>query len=338
MFFPRNIIDLVRETIWNATGFLQRVNRWSSRHGAQRLTARQLRDLVDERVVPGPTRQPQPGQRTPTWNWGRNSYLRALQVCRLKAQGANSFAELRLLIWILGDADFSESVRADLARVFKRMLNRMIRPIGADDPGPVTGKDASDKRRSTIARRLGQPSPLLRPQGIKFPPDQFVGTYDVVRFGVEDEQPVARQLESLIENIGLPPSFKDSILQSAGPLLGMLSGLIGDPQETDNSAVATISDTTAEVFVRARDYTRQEFQTLPFMVSFLSSIADTRFDTWKAPFSTVASTLRTPAWQITWYVRWLHWVHNATAQERKLIEDTKVDFRALRTITGEDIA
>jgi hypothetical protein len=319
-------------------GFLQRVNRWASKHGAARLTARQLRDLVDERVVPGPTRHPQPGQRTPIWNWGRNSYRSALQVCRLRARGGNSFAELRLLFWIHGDADFSESVRADLARVFTRMLNQMIRSTGADDPGPVTRKDAPDKRGSTIARRLGQPSPLLRPQGFEFPPNQLAGTYDIMRFGVEDEQPVARLLESLIGNTGLPPSFRDTILQLAGPALGMFSGLIGDPQETDNSAVATISDTKAEAFVRARDRTRQEFQKLRFMVPLLSSIADARFDAWKAPFSMAISTLRTPAWQIAWYVRWLHWAHNATAQERALIEDTNVDLRSIRTITGEDIA
>jgi hypothetical protein len=300
--------------------FLRRVNWWAATHGAPPLTERQLRHLIDERVVPGPTRQSQKGQRTPIWNWGRYSYRRALQVCRLRAQGAKSFAELRLLFWIRGNDNFSESVRTDLARVFKRMRSEITRSIGSDDPGPVTGKDASKARISRIGRKLGQPSPLLRPEGFAFPQDQLAAASDVMRFDIDNERPFAQLLTSLIENIGLPPPLRNQFLQLAGPALDMFSGLIGDPDETNNSAVAIVSETTADVFVHARSLTRQEVRSFPLAISALSSIPGVRFEAWKAPFHVAASAVKTPAWQIAEFVRWLHWAHNATAKERSLFE------------------
>ena len=316
--------------------FLKRVNQWASKHGAPPLTDRLLSDLVDERIVPGPMRQPQPGQRTPIWTWGRNSYRRALQVCRFKALGAKPFAELRLLFWIRGDADFSEEVRADLACVFKRMRSQMIRSLGTDDRGPVTGKDAADKRRRKIARRLGQPSPLLRPEGFEFPSDAFADASDLLRYADGNERSIEQLLGNLCENAGLPQIVREQISQLASPAANMFTGLIGNAQETDNSAIVTISKTTAEAFVRARGLRRQEVKELSFMLPSLSSIADARFDYWKAPFNAVASTLRMPNWQIARYVMWLHWTHNATARERAMLEHTSGG--SVRTTIGVDNA
>jgi hypothetical protein len=128
-----------------------------------RLSPRGLRDFVDEGFVPGPVRGPQDGSRAPNWQWSTASYRRALQTCRLKARGTKRSAQIRVLLWLRGREPFSEKIRGDLLDEFKRLRKRVIKRMPTD-----TGPSETDqlRRLNTLSRQMGEPSPLLLPEGV----------------------------------------------------------------------------------------------------------------------------------------------------------------------------
>jgi len=316
--------------------FLEKVRTWASKQGVPSLTARQLRDLVDERVVPGPTRQPQAGRRTPLWRWSHKSYRAAQLVCWLRGHGAKTFAEIRVLIWSHGRAAFCESVRADLLRAFRPLRKQMNATAGTDG-GPVIGRDAASARVTTLARRLEQPSDLLRPPDFKLSPDQIVGAYDTMRFDSE-----RAQLSTLIEAFGNGLGIAGTILQQFPQLneiaSGMFAGLIGDPQEIVNSAERTISETIPQSFVQARDVMRATTRAARSGPRILEAMCGSGAESWREPARNAAEALAWSQAQIVAFAQWLHWAHNASSREKAFFKNVNGGISLFRSAKGDDLA
>lgn len=317
--------------------FLRRINKWAIAHNALPLTPRQLRDLVDEGIVEGPTRQPQLGRRTPKWDWDRRSYRQVLHALRLRSQGAKSFAEIRSVVWIRSTCEFSDRFRTDILKSYKLVRSEAIRASGTD-AGPVTGKEAALARNATMARRLGQPSPLLRPPAFEFPSPLIVGTYDEMRFGAEgdDANSLARVL---VESLGLPDGLVNELLKDLGSTpQDAFAGIIGDPGEVQNSAERTIVETDVRSFVLARALMQGHFRKMRIASCVISAVSNGKFDAWAKPFENAAIALKAPRWQIAQFVTWLQWAHNATPKE--LAEFTRLNAAVdqIATVDGGELA
>jgi hypothetical protein len=225
----------------NGEEFLARVNaRAKARYGTE-LKKRELRDLIDEDIVPGP----KPMGRRREWRCWRR-YRRALEVCRHKGRGAKRRSDIRFRQYLDGRAVPLDLLRQDVASEFARARKLLLRPM-VHDAGPRVTNSA--RRLKTLTRHVGEASPAILPKGFSYTKEEPVAAYDAMRFG----QGGAGFHEILCGILGRL-EFPEASRRAFATLLSrLLVGFFGDLDEVERSALEAIDGSSLEQFAHTRD-------------------------------------------------------------------------------------
>jgi hypothetical protein len=273
------------------------------------LTDRMLGDLVDEKIVDGPTPKGRQRGQPPDWVWGSKSYRQALQVCRVKQLGCRRFAEIRVAIWLRGSdiplTDVCNSLRAE----FRRRQRELFRRINITrDPRTPEGRK---KGLTGLTRQIGPPSPVLLPTGIELPAGLKIAAFDTIRFGVGRAE-LAAQIQLFFVNIlqtfpiaELNEDFGRLLDEGCEVLAACLLGIVGEPEEIEKTGLEVIDTASDMSFLNARSLLHHAERILR-LTRYMPDLATPNVKPVAldliAPIRTILEVIRIPLWRMGVFV------------------------------------
>lgn len=143
---------------------IDRANRWTIPRYGIRVTARMLRDWVDEELVPRPHRIASWGQRAAVYEWPVASYRKVLKIARLKKRGLTTFDQLRITLWLDGNDPVTARIRESMIHEYRSIQNRLNRDQRVVSPDNLQKKinNPKSKRRNIAAKTDPRLSPISK--------------------------------------------------------------------------------------------------------------------------------------------------------------------------------
>ena len=278
--------------------FLQRLQpRARERYGVE-VTDRMVKDWIDERLLANPIPL---GRRR---EWGCLHYRRALQICRLRAEGAERHTDLRFRLWMRGaDIAFSrprraqfKDVRESIVEEFDRRRKQLLQGMPVDAGPPLKeGDDIRRPRPDTILRHVGAASPEILPPGFAYLPKELLAFYDASIFGAPTkvfDEAMSRAFDAFglsaltqcFVGAGMTP-------QDTVGLASVMLGMGADPSLIPDTAIHTIEHADERTFLNARAIVRLlpwVFGNLGDIISAVSPDLRPLGQALNAPFARVA--------------------------------------------------
>ncbi len=240
---------------------VSRADAFTTRCYGQHVTARMVRDWVDEGLVPGPMRRGRGRGPGAAWDWSSLAYRRILQLSRLKQRGVMRRNAQMLALWF-GTADFPyETVRLALLgeyRLARKAAQRSL-PVTWDPRAQV--EPASQHQRNALIRALGfgEVIPVDGENGFTLDAIlPYLATMMTDQTFMADPTVLTDLMMSMI---GFrDPSLRDRMVAMEEREIGLdtrvLTGLLADPGEVERSAEDAIAAASEEALINARDYLR----------------------------------------------------------------------------------
>lgn len=278
----------------NRDAFLKRVNvRAETRYGVSEITHNVLNDWLEAKIINAPEKHGR------VRDWGPKEYQRALEIVRLKYQGAEELREIRFHLWAKGlNVNFLDAQSKDrkcLLRAFIEFRNGLTKSVHSTYPH-VKNPDANAWPAKSVIRNMGELDPSLA-KIAKYENSELLAAYRLAKFGEVGLKDLDRPIEQLGKMVLNSSKF---IFGNLPILLGQLSGEIRryvqefggfferNP-EFRNSVDRTILEATPEQYEIARQIYR-------LLVRVFS----------KMGLRKVSNSLLHPKWRLTIFVLALH--------------------------------
>lgn len=235
---------------------LARINAYTQPVYGIDVTPRMLRDWVSERLVPGPTvSESQGGYRAGVArSWSSVAYRRVLQICRLKHQGIARRSAVITALWLSGVDYPFEIVQPAILEEYQRARQRIHRGLPVDwDPRSETG--SIQGIASTMTAHLvsgADDRQSERAAAARHALAAMVFGVDLLPTAEEWYGPTGPL--SVLTGIPLPDDQSGILAEEAPVGIAMVLGLLGDPEEIENSAEDRIRRADAETFTDLREW------------------------------------------------------------------------------------
>ena len=147
--------------------FFARLTHWADSRCQIQVTDRMLRDWIDEKLLPGPTRVGLGRGKGFRNDWDSLNYRRACRICRFKKEGATRFDEFRILLWLAREhvniKELREACLGELARHRSSTVLSTRSNADLTDPQPSERTiRAFEKRGAEVDRRIVPATHYLR--------------------------------------------------------------------------------------------------------------------------------------------------------------------------------
>lgn len=276
-----------------------RVNQWSAHHGYHPVSVRQVRDWVDEGLVPNA--QPHGRRRGESPDWHRNArhYRRILQIVWLKGHGVRYTDHLAVRLWLWGADLPPDRVRASLIAVYDRTRRQVAREMRTTWYPPTDPHPSQQRALDRHLRPLAQQLPLgLSAEVILGNPGPWLGP---LMHG-QSSGGQMRVLGSALDDVGVPVEELKPANGFPGINLTFLSGLLANPEEVEQTPSETFATASPVLLRNAREAAWRFRRSLPLFASLMTSAFSVPED-WDDP--TGGNKRTTPDYLIVDFIFWV---------------------------------
>lgn len=268
---------------------LSAINAYAQKLDLKPVSDRRIDDWREKNLLSEPRRRGRGRGRGVDRDWGEDALEAARQILRLETMGERRASQHLAYLWLMGGhqsaAEAREAIASEFERTQKRIRRRLPDPTASDTPFAQTA----------LRRRVGSVDPALG-QFVPKGPDGRPITETVALaglpslFGFE-----GKPIEQLLFE-ELPELAELELDTAAQAFLSGFTGLVGEEDETETSALQIVSNSTDAEF----EIARAKFQMFWFSLGFaISNFA-------AQEGSEELASLDGAQWAITYFVQHLN--------------------------------
>lgn len=216
---------------------LAAANRSAVKLGAEPLSPRMLRDLVDDHVLVGGTNKGT--KRGESWLYPDEAVSTVENVVDFRSQGASRNTQLKLCLWQFGTEYSFDVLKNALKEEFGRIRTRQGRQPPWWDYDHRDKHRYSEREIGKAKRRLPKLDGRLAVPGLMLGADSWLQIFSIAYWGKQptDRSIAATALDGLNLFGDLPPQ-----LSTALSFLFSIEGALGAPEETGLNALAQTTE------------------------------------------------------------------------------------------------
>ena len=229
---------------------VERLDTESKSLAAGQVTARMVRDWIDERLLEKSTSRGNRRGVPPTWTYSDETLERGLRIVQLKAQGVHRASAFRINLWIDGFALPFRDVKLALKWEFGRMLSQLRRE--------KSWSFDARYRRNIKAAELNKEEKKIDPVDIDLANAGFAPPLDVLLFsgseafwGSGERGAVQGSMETLLSGLVADAEA------SAGIPLVPPAGLFGSEDEIAQSGLSDLARITEHDLIEGTNALRK---------------------------------------------------------------------------------
>lgn len=232
-----------RAATLNREELLHTANEYARETGGNGVTERQLRDWVDEKLVPGPKARGRKRGLSPERVWTEKSLTILKQIVWLKNRGVWRNRALMLHVWVYGTEYPHNRLREALACEHGRLLHRQRRKTSVSKE-PRELWRLSNKHKELERKKLGPLDPQFAALGLAPPTDTMLPMASLMESGLirnSESERLRRGVGAFIMATvgeGAMDSDYEALLDSE---LSGFEGMFGLHDETDQAVETRIN-------------------------------------------------------------------------------------------------
>jgi hypothetical protein len=204
-------------------------------------TIRQLSDWIDEKVIDGAKAKGLKRGTHPDWQFSEEAVACARFVVKSISCGSTRKAQHRVFVWVHGHEYSFDRIRHAVISEFGRFLKRQRR----QHEWQYDHRNRADpKRKAAHLKQIPKLDDDLKNAGLEQPPEAILQIISEAHWGTDE---TGSSLKSLLEQMAPQFGVPGEHLVESIPKMS-ISGLLGNPDEMDSSALAILKVATKDDF------------------------------------------------------------------------------------------